>query len=379
MSDSPLKYGLAAGVGALATGIALTLSGSTGEDYSSTSSSKIFKSHASKHITVFVSGAAGQIGYSLLPLLCSGQVFGPNTQITLNLLDITPALPVLSGVLMELEDGAYPLLRGVQITDKPEEALKGADVAIFTGGMPRKQGMERKDLISANVKIFREQGQAMEKVASKACKVLVVANPANTNCFILRANAPSIPTENFTCLTRLDFNRALTQVAMKAKCKVTDIQNVTIWGNHSATQYPDAASATVRVKGEFKPAPKVIDDDSWLQSTFITTVQQRGKAVIDARKQSSAMSAAKAIGDHIRTWLVTGTEPGCTVPMGVVSDGSYGIQKGLVFSFPLHIDTPGQFKIAQGFTISEFAQKMLTATEEELKAERIDAEAALKG
>jgi len=271
---------------------------------------------------------------------------------------------------------ASPLLRGILITDKPEEALKGADVAVFTGGFPRKQGMERKDLIAINCKIFSEQGKAMEKVASKTVKVLVVANPANTNCLILRANAPSIPAENFTCLTRLDFNRAVFQVANKCGVKVTDVRNITIWGNHSATQYPDAASASV-FKGTLKPAPQVIADDAWLRGEFITTVQQRGKAVIEARKLSSAMSAANAIADHLRTWLVTGTEPGCTVPMGVVSDGSYGVHKGLVFSFPLHIDTPGTWKIAQGFKLDDFAKSKIKITEDELKSEKVDADAAL--
>jgi malate dehydrogenase len=279
---------------------------------------------------------------------------------------------------MELEDGAYPLLRGVMITDKPEDALKDADVAVFLGGFPRKPGMERKDLISMNCKIFSEQGKALEKVGSKSCKILVVANPANTNCLILRANAPKIPAANFTCLTRLDFNRAVAQVAKKAGVRLEDVQNVTIWGNHSATQFPDVGTASVRDRrGGLKPASQVIADEDWIRNEFVTTVQQRGKAVLDARKLSSAMSAANAIADHLRTWLVIGTEPGATVPMGVVSDGSYGIEKGLVFSFPLHIDVPGEYKIAQSFKLDDFARSKLKLTEDELKSEKADADAAL--
>ena len=284
----------------------------------------------------------------------------------------------LAGVVLELEDGAYPLLRGVMITDKAEEALKDVDVAVFLGGFPRKPGMERKDLIGINCAIFSEQGKALEKVASKSCKILVVANPANTNCLILRANAPKIPAANFTCLTFLDFNRAVYQIAKKAGVKLTDVQNVTIWGNHSATQFPDVGTASIRIKGSQKSAKQVINDDGWVQAEFITTVQQRGKAVIEARKLSSAMSAANAIADHLRTWLVTGTKDGETVPMGVVSDGSYGIERGLVFSFPCHIDVPGEYKISQSFALDDFAKGMLKITEDELKSERVDAEAALK-
>ena len=236
-ASAPFKYGLAVGAGALAAGLLYAL-GDDSAGAGAGGAGRAPKSHAKSHLRVFVSGAAGQIAYSLLPLLCSGHVFGPQTEVTLHLLDITPAMQVLSGVVLELEDGAYPLLRGVHITDKPEDALKGVDVAVFTGGFPRKQGMERKDLIAINCKIFSEQGKALERVAAKSVKVLVVANPANTNCAILRANAPSIPSENFTCLTRLDFNRALTQIAQKAGVKVADVQNVTIWGNHSASAAP---------------------------------------------------------------------------------------------------------------------------------------------
>ena len=263
------------------------------------------------------------------------------------------------------------------MTDKAEEALKGADVAVFVGGFPRKQGMERKDLIGLNTKIFSEQGRALEKVASKKVKVLVVANPANTNCLILRQNAPSVPLENFTCLTRLDFNRAVFQVAKKTASPVEAVRNATIWGNHSATQVPDVTSASVLVNGVYLPARQAINDEAWVKGAFLTTVQQRGKAVIDARKLSSAMSAANAIGDHLRSWLVTGTAPGCTVPMGVVSQGWYGVQKGLVFSFPCVVDKPGTFRVAEGFTIDEFIAGKIKLTEKELLEERAEAEAAL--
>jgi len=329
-------------------------------------------------LTVFVSGAAGQIAYSLLPLIASGQVFGPTVKINLRLLDVTPAMGACAGVVLELEDGAYTTLQSVTVTDKPDVALKGADVAVFVGGFPRKQGMERKDLISLNCKIFSEQGVALEKVASKSCKILVVANPANTNCLILRSNAPSIPTENFTCLTRLDYNRAIFQVAKKTQTPVDQVRNVTIWGNHSATQFPDVASATVLSKGVHLPARTVINDDKWVQGPFISTVQLRGKAVIDARKLSSAMSAANAVADHLRTWLVTGTAPGTTVAMGVVSNGEYGVQPGLVFSYPVVVEKPGSFVVAQGFIVDDFARGKIKLTESELVEEKAEADAALK-
>jgi len=273
MSSDSLKIGMAAGAGALAASLIYFLSADE-----STTSGKVPKSHVKPHLRVFVSGAAGQIAYSLLPLLCSGAVFGPATEISLQLLDITPSMGILGGVVLELEDGAYPLLRGIMITDKPEEALKDADVAIFLGGYPRKPGMERKDLISMNCQIFSEQGKALEKVGSKTCKILVVANPANTNCLILRANAPKIPASNFTCLTRLDFNRAVAQVAKKAGVKLGDVQNVTIWGNHSATQFPDIGTASIRTRnGAMKPAAQVIADDEWVKGEFVVTVQQPAK------------------------------------------------------------------------------------------------------
>lgn len=328
-------------------------------------------------LRVMVSGAAGQIGYALLPRIASGAVFGPHVRLVLQLLDIAPAMEALNGVRMELEDGAYPLLAGVVCTASAEEALQGADVAVFVGGFPRKQGMLRKDLISMNCGIFSAQGKALEKVASRQVKVLVVANPANTNCLILKKNAPSIPPENFTCLTRLDLNRAVSQVAAKAGANVANVRNVAIWGNHSATQFPDALNATVTRDHVRMSARKAVADDAWLADGFVRTVQQRGKAIIDARKLSSAMSAANAIGDHLRSWLVTGTLPGDTVSMGVWSDGNpYGIREGLIFSFPVHIEH-GEVSFAQDYRLDTASMERVRLSEAELVDELKDAEEAL--
>mmetsp|Transcript_1457 Transcript_1457/g.2424 ORF Transcript_1457/g.2424 Transcript_1457/m.2424 type:complete len:287 (-) Transcript_1457:69-929(-) len=282
-------------------------------------------------------------------------------------------MTALRGVKMELEDGAYPLLENVLTTSDPEIALKGVDVAVFVGGFPRKQGMLRKDLISRNCGIFSAQGKALEKVASRDVKIVVVANPANTNCLILKKNAPSIPDENFTCLTRLDLNRALYQIATRANTNVRDIHNVAIWGNHSATQYPDAMNATC-VRNHVKMSvQEAVRDDKWLRGTFVQTVQQRGKAVIDARKLSSAMSAANAIGDHLRVWLVTGTKHNETVSMGVWSNGNpYGIRSGLIFSFPVHIEN-GTVSIASDFHLDTYAMEKIRESEAELVSELKDA------
>jgi len=330
-------------------------------------------------VNVFVSGAAGQIGYALLPLLANGRVFGPNEKVHLRLLDIEQALDALRGVAMELEDGGYTTLGSVIYTVDPEVALKGADVAIFVGGFPRKAGMERKDLIAVNSKIMAAQGKALEKVASKTCKVLVVANPANTNCLLLKMAAPSIPAENFTCLTFLDHNRARAQLAMKAKVPIETLSRVAIFGNHSATQVPDAFNAKVkRAKGEEFVA-KIINDDAYLKAAFIKTVQQRGKAIIDARKQSSAMSAANAIGDHIRTWLVTGTAAGDTVSMGVFTSQSwYGVKKGLIYSFPIRVEKKGQWVVDESFKLDADMKKLLELTQKELEEERDEALEAVK-
>jgi len=278
----------------------------------------------------------------------------------------------LQGVVMELEDLALPLLNSVLPTAEPAEAFKDVSAAFLVGAFPRKQGMERKDLLSANVKIFKVQGEAIDKYAKKDVKVLVVGNPANTNAFICSHYACSIPKENFTAMTRLDQNRAQSAIARRAGVSVDKVKNVIIWGNHSATQYPDVASATVCDK----PAPKVVNDDEWLNGPFIETIQKRGAAVIAARKMSSAMSAAKAAADHMRDWW-HGTQPGQWVSMGVPSDGSYGIPKGIVFSFPVEICNK-QYKIVQGLPISDFARSKLTITGNELLEECEEAQNILK-
>ncbi|XP_063359868.1 malate dehydrogenase, cytoplasmic isoform X1 [Cydia amplana] len=321
-------------------------------------------------IKVVVTGAAGQIAYSLLYQIASGAVFGPEQPVYLHLLDIAPMMGVLEGVVMELADCALPLLVGVLPTASPEEAFKDVAAAFLVGAMPRKEGMERKDLLSANVRIFKEQGQAIDKVARKDIKVLVVGNPANTNAFICSKYAPSIPKENFTAMTRLDQNRAQSQLAAKLGVPVKDVKNVVIWGNHSSTQFPDASNAVVTVGGAQKPVPAVLNDNEYLTNTFVSTVQKRGAAVIAARKMSSALSAAKAASDHMRDWFLgTGDR---WVSMGVVSDGSYGTPKDVVFSFPVTVNN-GKWKIVEGLTISDFARKMLDNTGKELAEEKQDA------
>ncbi|KAJ8721334.1 hypothetical protein PYW07_002109 [Mythimna separata] len=321
-------------------------------------------------VKVVVTGAAGQIAYSLIYQIASGAVFGPNQPVYLHLLDIAPMMGVLEGVVMELADCALPLLTGVLPTFKPEEAFKDVVAAFLVGAMPRKEGMERKDLLAANVRIFKEQGQAMDKVARKDVKVLVVGNPANTNALICSKYAPSIPKENFTAMTRLDQNRAQSQLAAKIGVPVQNVKNVIIWGNHSSTQFPDASNAVVTVGNTQKAVPAAINDDSYLNSTFITTVQKRGAAVIAARKMSSALSAAKAASDHMRDWFLGSGDR--WVSMGVVSDGSYGTPRDVVFSFPV-TTANGKWKIVQGLTISDFARKMLDATGKELAEEKQEA------
>ncbi|CAG4949185.1 unnamed protein product [Colias eurytheme] len=321
-------------------------------------------------IKVVVTGAAGQIAYSLLYQIASGAVFGPEQPVFLHLLDIAPMMGVLEGVVMELADCALPLLVGVLPTANPEEAFKDVAAAFLVGAMPRKEGMERKDLLSANVRIFKEQGQALDKVARKDVKVLVVGNPANTNALICSKYAPSIPKENFTAMTRLDQNRAQAQLAAKLGVRVQDVKNVIIWGNHSSTQFPDASNAVVNIGGVEKSVPAAINDDEFLKSAFVSTVQKRGAAVIAARKMSSALSAAKAASDHMRDWFLgTGDR---WVSMGVVSDGSYGTPRDVVFSFPVTVSN-GKWKIVEGLTISDFARKMLDVTGKELDEEKTDA------
>ncbi|KAL2740282.1 hypothetical protein V1478_000423 [Vespula squamosa] len=318
-------------------------------------------------INVVVTGAAGQIAYSLLYHITSGSIFGPEQPINLKLLDIPPMMKVLDGVIMELEDLALPLIREIVPTTDPVVAFNDVSAAFLVGSMPRKEGMERKDLLAANVEIFKVQGEALNKYARKDVKVLVVGNPANTNALICAHYATSIPKENFSAMTRLDQNRAKAALAIRLAVQVDKVKNVIIWGNHSSTQYPDATHATVNIGDCTKSVPSVINDNDWLDTTFVETIQKRGAAVIAARKMSSAMSAAKAAADHMRDWWI-GTKPGEWVSMGVVSDGSYGIAKNLVFSFPVTIKDK-QYKIVQGLPMSEFAQYKLKITARELEDE----------
>ncbi|XP_049927676.1 malate dehydrogenase 1Ab, NAD (soluble) [Epinephelus moara] len=323
----------------------------------------------SEPIRVLVTGAAGQIAYSLLFSIAKGDVFGKDQPVVLLLLDITPMLPVLDGVVMELQDCALPLLREIVPTDKEDVAFKDLDAAILVGSMPRKEGMERKDLLKANVAIFRSQGAALEKFAKKTVKVLVVGNPANTNCLIAAKSAPSIPKENFSCLTRLDHNRARSQVAMRCGVPASHVKNVIIWGNHSSTQYPDVHHCLVNMSGSELACFDAVKDDGWLKGEFITTVQQRGAAVIKARKLSSAMSAAKAICDHMRD-IWSGTPEGEFISMGVYSkDNSYGVPDDLIYSFPVQIKDK-TWKIVEGLSINDFSRKKMDATAAELMDER---------
>ncbi|MCB8939588.1 MAG: malate dehydrogenase [Ardenticatenaceae bacterium] len=316
-----------------------------------------------KNVKVAVTGAAGQIGYSLLFRLASGEVFGPDTKISLHLLEITPALPALEGVVMELDDCAFPLLENVVVTDSADTAFDGVNWALLVGSKPRGAGMERGDLIRENGPIFVGQGNALNKAASDA-RVLVVGNPANTNCLIAMNNS-DLPNERFGALTRLDQNRAYAQLAQKAGVPVNAVSNVTIWGNHSATQYPDAENA--KING--RPAMEVITDHDWLRGEFISTVQKRGAAIIAARGKSSAASAANAALDHVMSFERK-TADGHWFSAAVPSDGSYGIEKGLIFSFPVTSDGAGGYSIVRGLTWSDFAREKVAITEEELKEEK---------
>jgi malate dehydrogenase len=315
-------------------------------------------------IRVAVTGAAGQIGYSLLFRIASGSMFGPEQPVILHLLEIEPALPALGGVVMELQDCAFPLLKGIVPTASLEEGFKGVDWALLVGSVPRKAGMERKDLLGINGKIFTGQGQAIEKHAAPGVRVLVVGNPCNTNCLIASSNAPGVPRQNWFAMTMLDQNRAVTQVALKAGVDTTEVSNLAIWGNHSSTMYPDYANATV----SGRPALDVIKDESWFKESFLPTVQQRGAAIIKARGLSSAASAANAVVDTVRN-LTTPTKPGKWFSVAVSSDGSYGIEKGLIFSFPIRSDG-SKWEIVQGLTLSEFSRTRIAATENELKEEK---------
>jgi len=317
---------------------------------------------------VLITGAAGQIAYSLIFLVAKGDLLGHDQPLILHLLDIPFCQEGLSGVEMEIIDCAFPLLKGLVVTTNVKEAFQHIDYALLVGAFPRKEGMERKDLLEKNAGIFREQGAALDQYASKNVKVLVVGNPANTNAYLAMKAAPSIPKENFSALTRLDHNRAKSQIAVRAKVSPENVHNVVIWGNHSSTQYPDASHGYVEVDGKKVSVKDAVKDDAWIQGDFITTVQQRGAAIIKARKLSSAASASKAIIDHMRDWIF-GTPEGEIISMAVRSDGSYGISEDLIYSFPVTVKN-GKYSIVQGLEISEFSRKKLDISAAELNEER---------
>lgn len=314
-------------------------------------------------VRVVVTGAAGQIGYALLFRIAAGDMLGKDQPVILQLLEITPALPALSGVVMELKDCAFPLLHGVVQTDDPNVAFKDADYALLVGARPRGPGMERKDLLEANAAIFSVQGKAINEHASRGIKVLVVGNPANTNALIAQQNAPDIPASQFSAMMRLDHNRAISQLAEKTGALTTDIRRMIVWGNHSSTQYPDLHHATVRAE----PAAAQVDS-AWYREVFIPTVQQRGAAIIKARGASSAASAASAAIDHMRDWVL-GTAPGDWTTMAIPADGSYGIAPGVFYGYPVTC-SGGQYQIVQGLAIDDFSRARMDATDRELREER---------
>jgi len=315
-------------------------------------------------VKIAVTGAAGQIGYSLLFRIASGALFGPETPVELRLLEITPALKTLEGVVMELDDCAFPTLAGVQIGDDPNTIFEGVNLALLVGARPRGPGMERSDLLEANGAIFTGQGKALNDHAADDVRITVTGNPANTNALIAMSNAQDIPRERFSALTRLDHNRALAQLSAKAGVSVNDIRKMTIWGNHSATQYPDIFHAEVNGQN----AAQLVNDQAWLEADFIPTVQKRGAAIIEARGSSSAASAASATVDHARDWL--GASPdGDWLSMSVVSDGSYGVPEGLISSFPV-TTTGGEWEIVQGLEIDSFSRARIDASTAELAEER---------
>ncbi|MGB6516312.1 MAG: malate dehydrogenase [Mycobacterium sp.] len=315
-------------------------------------------------LKVAVTGAAGQIGYSLLFRLASGSLLGPDRPIELRLLEIEPALKALEGVVMELDDGAFPLLSGVEIGADPNKVFDGVNLALLVGARPRGPGMERGDLLEANGAIFTAQGKALNSVAADDIRIGVTGNPANTNALIALTNAPDIPKERFSALTRLDHNRAISQLAKKTGAKVTDIKKVTIWGNHSATQYPDIFHAEINGKN----AAEVVNDQSWIENDFIPTVAKRGAAIIDARGSSSAASAASATIDAARDWLL-GSPKDNWVSMAVISDGSYGVPEGLISSFPV-TTKDGDWSIVEGLDINEFSRGRIDKSTAELADER---------
>jgi malate dehydrogenase len=315
-------------------------------------------------VRVAVTGAAGQIGYAILFRIASGQLLGLDTPVHLSLLEIPAALKAVEGTAMELDDCAFPLLAGVDISDDPNKAFDGVSVALLIGARPRSKGMERSDLLEANGGIFKPQGQALNDHAASDIKVLVVGNPANTNCLIAKSHAPDIPAERFTSMMRLDHNRAIAQLAAKVGVTVPEVTNMTVWGNHSPTQYPDIFHAKV----EGQDAAAAANDQEWLENDFIPTVQKRGAAVIEARGASSAASAANAAVDHVRDWVL-GTAEGDWVSMGIPSDGSYGVDEGLIFGFPVTC-SGGSYQVVPGLEMNEFSQSRLDVTVNELQEER---------
>ena len=318
-------------------------------------------------VRVAVTGAAGQIGYALLFRIAAGDMLGPDQPVILQLLEVTPALGALAGVVMELNDCAFPTLHGVVATDDPNVAFKDADYALLVGARPRGPGMERKDLLEANGAIFGPQGRAINAHASRKIKVLVVGNPANTNALIAQQNAPDLDPRCFTAMVRLDHNRAISQLAEKTGAKNTDIARVTIWGNHSSTQFPDLHHAVVKGSSAMGQV-----DQAWYETSFIPTVQQRGAAIIKARGASSAASAASAAIDHMRAWAL-GTADGDWASMGIPSDGSYGIAKGVIYGYPC-VCRNGVYEIVQGLAINDFARARMDATDKELREERAGVE-----
>jgi malate dehydrogenase len=315
-------------------------------------------------VRVAVTGAAGQIGYAILFRIASGQVLGPDTPVHLSLLEIPDAVKAAEGTAMELDDCAFPLLAGIDIADDPNKAFDGVNIALLVGARPRSKGMERSDLLEANGGIFKPQGNALNAHAASDVKVLVVGNPANTNCLIAKSNAPDIPAKRFTAMTRLDHNRAIAQLAAKTGAAVRDIRKMTIWGNHSATQYPDIFHAEVSGQN----AAEAVNDQNWLENDFIPTVQKRGAAIIEARGASSAASAANAAIDHVHDWVL-GAPDGDWVSMAIPSDGAYGVEEGLISSFPVTTSS-GNYEVVQGLDINDFSRQRIDATVNELKEER---------
>jgi malate dehydrogenase len=315
-------------------------------------------------VRVAVTGAAGQIGYAILFRIASGQLLGPDTPVHLSLLEVPAAVKAAEGTAMELDDCAFPLLTGVDIYDDPNQAFDGASIALLVGARPRSKGMERADLLEANGGIFKPQGRALAEHAASDIRVLVVGNPANTNCLIAQSNAPDIPRERFTAMMRLDHNRAIAQVARKTGAQISEVSNMTIWGNHSATQYPDVFHAKVRGEN----AAQTIGDQAWIEGEFIPTVQKRGAAIIEARGASSAASAANAAVDHIHDWVL-GTPDGDWVSMAIASDGSYGVQEGIFSGYPCTC-SGGEFTVVAGLELDDFSRSRIDATIKELREER---------